>query len=102
MYGLSGKFTASTGQRESLLAILLEGVAFLGQLDGCYAYIISRAVDDPDGIWVTEVWRSREDHQDSLGFDAVQAMIARARPMIAGMSDRVEFEPVGGKGIPSA
>ena len=56
------------------------------------------ATDDPDGIWVTEVWRTQADHQGSLALPATQALIAVARPLIAGMSGRVEFEPVRGQG----
>jgi quinol monooxygenase YgiN len=100
MYGLHGKITTHAGQRDTLLAALLNAARLLGDLDGCYAYIVSRA-DDDNSIWVTEVWHSREDHQASLSHEAIRALIAEARPLIAGMSDRSEFEPVGGKGVPS-
>lgn len=99
MYGLMGKISAQAGQREALIGHLIDGLAHLNALDGCYAYIISRAIDDPDGIWVTEVWRSAEDHQGSLSHEGVRAVITAARPLIAGMSDRVEFDPVAGKGL---
>jgi len=100
MYGLYGKMTAHAGQREALLSALLRGAQMLGDLEGCYAYIVSRATDDEDSVWVTEVWRSREDHQASLAHQAIRTLITEARPLIAWMSDRVEFEPVGGKGVP--
>ena len=102
MYGLSGKIIAQSGQREALLKHLLEAAAFLGSLDGCYLYVISRAVDDPDGIRVIEVWRSQADHQASLTYEVVRSIIAAARPLIAGMADSLEFEPVGGKGLPAS
>jgi quinol monooxygenase YgiN len=100
MYGLNGKMTAHAGQREALLAALLRGAAMLGDLDGCYLYVVSRANDDENSIWVTEVWRSREDHQASLTHEAIRTLITEARPLIAAMTDRSEFEPVGGKGVP--
>ncbi|MDL1900067.1 antibiotic biosynthesis monooxygenase [Anaerolineae bacterium CFX9] len=99
MYGLMGKISAQPGQREALIGHLIDGLRHLSALDGCYAYIISRAADDPDGIWVTEAWRSAEDHLASLSNEGVRAVITAARPLIAGMSDRVEFEPVAGKGL---
>ncbi len=34
-----------------------------------------------------------------LTFEGEQT-IAKARPLIAGMGDRVEFAPVGGRGLP--
>jgi quinol monooxygenase YgiN len=99
MHGLMGKFTAQSGQREALLGLLLEAASGLEAVDGCLLYVVSRAADDPDGIWVTEVWRDKADHQASLALPSTQALISAARPLIAGISDRAEFEPVGGKGL---
>ncbi|MBL8165082.1 MAG: antibiotic biosynthesis monooxygenase [Anaerolineae bacterium] len=101
MYGLMGKIRAQDGQRESLLAHLLEAARLLNDLETCYLYVVSRATDDPEGIWVTEVWRSQADHQASLTHEAIRSLIAVARPLIAGMSDRTEFAPAGGKGLPA-
>ena len=102
MFGLVGKIKAQPGQRDALIDYLQKAATDLGDVDGCYIYIVNKATDDPDGIWVTEVWRSREDHQASLSLDSVKAIIAAARPLIAGMSDRIEMIPVGGKGLPNA
>jgi quinol monooxygenase YgiN len=100
MYGLQGKIRATPDQREALLGHLLEAARLLSALDGCYLYVVSRATDDPEGIWVTEVWRSQADHQASLTHDAIKNLIAAARLLIASMSDRSEFAPAGGKGLP--
>lgn len=100
MYGLFGKITAQPGQRDTLLGYLLNAANSMRELDGCYLYVVSSAPDDPDGIWVYEVWKSQTDHQASLALDATQALIAKARPLIAGMSNRVEHTPMGGKGLP--
>jgi quinol monooxygenase YgiN len=100
MYGLFGKIKAQPGQRDTLIEMLLESAHGMEELEGCYLYVIGSAPDDPDGIWISEVWRSPEDHQGSLALESVRAVIAKARPLIAGMSDRVEYTPLGGKGIP--
>lgn len=100
MYGLFGKMRAQPGQRDALLEHLLRGAAQLHDLDGCYLYVINRAPDDPDGIWVNEIWRSEADHRASLEHPAIQALIAAARPLIAEMPVRIEVTPVGGKGLP--
>jgi quinol monooxygenase YgiN len=91
---------AHPGQRDALLDYLLSGVAALEELDGCYLYVVSRAPDDPDAIWVYEAWRSAADHRASLEHPAIQAAIAAARPLIAEMPVRIEVTPVGGKGLP--
>lgn len=100
MYGLHGKFQAHPGQRDALLAILLDAADRLHALAGCYLYVVSRAPDDPDGVWVTEIWRSQADHQASLEHAALQALITAGRPLIAAMPVRIEFTPLGGKGLP--
>jgi quinol monooxygenase YgiN len=100
MYSLFGKIKTQPGQRDTLLAYLLQASDSMADLEGCYLYVINSATDDPDGIWVYEVWRSREDHQASLTLDAVKAVITSARPLIAEMSNRVELVPLGGKGLP--
>ena len=99
MYGLHGKMLAQDGQREALIGHLLEAARLLKDVVGCRLYVVSRATDDENGVWVTEVWDSAADHQASLQHPAVQTLIANARPIIAGMGDRIEFEPVGGLGL---
>ena len=96
MYGLMGKITAAAGQREALVAILMENT---GGMPGCRSYIVARDKAEADAIWVTEVWDSAESHRGSLQLAGVQQAIARARPLIAGFSNRVETEPVGGIGL---
>ena len=96
MYGLIGKISTTPGQRDAFVDILLAGAA---AMPGCRSYIIAHDAFDPDGLWVTEVWDSQESHQASLQLPAVQAAIARGRPLIAGFSNRVETTPVGGVGL---
>ena len=96
MYGLIGKMNAKPGERDALAAILLAGT---GSMPGCLSYIIASDPADPDGLWITEVWDSQESHQASLKLPAVQAAIAKGRPLIAGFSNRVETVPLGGHGL---
>ena len=98
MYGLIGKMTATPGQRDALEAILLGND---GDMPGCLSYIIAQDPANPDALWITEVWDSQASHAASLGLPAVQAAIAKARPLIAGFSDRVVTTPVGGIGLGS-
>ena len=97
MYGLIGKITATPGQRDTLQAILLENE---GGMPGCFSYIIAQDPTDPDSLCITEVWDSQDSHMASLKLPSVQQAIAKARPIIAGFSDRVVTTPVGGIGLP--
>src|SRR5262249_14904749 len=96
MYGLIGKFTAAPGQRDALAAILLDGT---GTMPGCLSYVVAADPADPDALWVTEVWDSQASHRASLSLPAVQAAIAKGRPLIADFSNRVETVPLGGYGL---
>lgn len=96
MYGLIGKISTTPGQRDAFVDILLAGTT---AMPGCLSYIIAKDSADPDGLWVTEVWDSQGSHQASLQLPAVQAAIAKGRPLIAGFSNRVETTPVGGVGL---
>ena len=96
MHGLIGKMSAVAGQRDALAAILLEGT---GAMPGCLSYVVATDPADPDALWITEVWDTAESHRASLGLPAVQAAIARGKPLIAGFSNRVETVPLGGHGL---
>ncbi|QDH36176.1 antibiotic biosynthesis monooxygenase [Porphyrobacter sp. YT40] len=92
IYGLIGQLKANAGQRAELIAILLEASQ---AMEGNLLYLVAEDLEDPDLIWITEVWRTRTDHANSLKPAAVQAAIARARPLIAGFGLRAETRPVG-------
>lgn len=96
LYGLIGKMKAVPGQRDALIAAVLEGSA---AMPGCLSYIVARDVDDADAIWITEVWDSEASHDASLQLPAVQASIAKARDLVASMETGVVTTPVGGIGL---
>jgi len=96
MYGLIGKLSATAGSRDALAAILLGGT---GRMPGCLSYVIANDPADADALWITEVWDSQESHRASLTLPSVQDAIAKGRPLIAGFSNRVETEPLGGHGL---
>jgi quinol monooxygenase YgiN len=99
MYGLIGKMIAAPGQRDALVAILLEGTA---AMPGCLSYVIARDAGDDNAIWITEVWDGKASHAASLTLPAVKEAIARARPLIAGFGERFETTPAGGHGLAAA
>ena len=99
MYGLIGKVTTVAGQRDALAAILLESTT---AMPGCFSYVIAADPAEPDALWITEVWDNAASHKASLALPAVQAAIAKAKPLIAGFSNRVETIPLGGYGLINA
>jgi len=98
MYGLISKVDVVSGQRDALVSILLEGVA---GMPGCLSYVVANDPENPDAIWITEVWDSQASHDASLSLPSVQDAIAQGGPMIAGFSERIVTAPVGGHGLTS-
>ena len=96
MYGLIGKMTAVAGQRDALIAILLEGVS---GMPGCLSYVVAKDPADANAIWITEVWDSQASHDASLALPSVREAITRGKPLIAGFGDSFVTEPVGGHGL---
>jgi quinol monooxygenase YgiN len=99
MYGLIGKMTAVPGQRDAVASMLLDSTQ---SMPGCLSYVIAADPADADALWITEVWDSAESHTASLALPLVKATISKARPLIAGFSNRVETVPIGGHGLPKA
>ena len=96
MYGLIGKMVASAGKREELIKILVEGTS---KMPGCISYIVARDSKEADGVWVTEVWDSKESHSNSLKLPEVKEAIAKGKPLIKSFEVYHETEPIGGHGL---
>ncbi|SEI82784.1 Quinol monooxygenase YgiN [Sphingobium sp. AP50] len=93
LYGLIGQMLASPGKRDELVGYLKEATR---AMPGCLSYVVALDTANPDAIWITEVWDSRESHAASLKLPAVRAAIAKARPIIAGFPQHFETVPVAG------
>lgn len=96
MYGLIGRMKAAVGQRDALIAIMLESIR---DMPGCKSYVVARDPADPDAIWITEVWIDQPSHRASLTLPQVQSAISRAKPLIASFEQQTVTEPVGGHGL---
>lgn len=96
MYGLIGRIKAVAGKRGELAAVLVQED---GGMPGCLSYVVAEDPADADALWVTEVWVDQAAHRASLALPAVQAAIARGRPLIAGFDSRVETNVLGGIGL---
>jgi len=65
-YLLHGKFTAKTGLVDELANILIEASQLVSTAKGCQLYVVSRDKNDPNSVYVTEIWDSKDDHDNSL------------------------------------
>lgn len=98
MYGLFGKFIATEGERDNLANILLEASNLLKENNDCIHYLVGKSEDDAE-VWVSEVWSSKEAHDNSLNPDNIRSLIMTARPLIHAMPEGTEYDVLGGKGL---
>ena len=91
-------FTAQSGKREELMTVLLNAAKALEINSDCLQYLISTS-EEPETLYVTEIWTSKQAHDDSLEPPEVKAVIAQAMPLITSVSNIVEQQFVGGKGL---
>lgn len=98
-YGLFGKFAAQPGRRDDLVGYLLQAAKLLERNHDCVHYVVSTS-DEPEAVWVSEVWTDEAAHDASLEPEDIRALIQEVRPLIAGMSDQTRLTVHGGKGLP--
>jgi len=97
-YGLFGNFTAQPGKRDDLVGYLLRAAELLEPNADCIHYIVSTS-NEPDVVYVSEIWSDQVAHDASLQPARIRALIEEARPLIAGMSDQTHLTVHGGKGL---
>ena len=62
---------------------------------GCLVYEVGVNDDEPDTVFIVEVWESAAAHQASLANPQVQAAIAQARPLLSGKVGGFRFDMAG-------
>ena len=92
-----GKAIAKPGKGAELAEILLGAAAELEGDAGCQLYLINRQTDQPDVIWVTELWRSQADLDASLERIRGSSGVAQAMALVEDW-EMVELDLLGGKG----
>lgn len=92
-FGMIGKMKATPGNRDALVAILSGGTS---AMPGCLAYLVAEDHEDPDAIWITEIWDKKESHAASLALPSVKEAIRKGRPLIAGFEISAETRPLPG------
>jgi quinol monooxygenase YgiN len=98
-YGLYGKLQAKTGKGTELGSLLLKAAAQMENVKGCVLYFVGKTAENPEGVYVIEVWESKEDHDNSLKLPAARELISQAMPILEGKPEGTTLEILGGKGI---
>jgi quinol monooxygenase YgiN len=97
---LLNRLTAKPGQRQRLVEILLESGKLFDDNSACLLYLVSESTDDPNLVWVVDLWTSQQAHAEALKAPQLQPFVEQAMPLLESMPDQIEVRPVGGKGLP--
>lgn len=87
MFSVYGRMTAQMGRRDELIAVLHEGLRTGGDGSGLLAYSINIAFDDPDTIWLTQLWINKEAHDRTTRSEPVAALSRRLPLLLAGQPE---------------
>lgn len=98
-FGLYGKISVVEGQRNTLVEILLEAAESMKNLQECEIYSVNISDDEPNSVFVYEVWSNEHAHDASLSLESTQLLIKRAKPIMTGMETISTLHTMGGKGI---
>ncbi|MEO0469921.1 MAG: putative quinol monooxygenase [Bacteroidota bacterium] len=98
-YGLHGKLKATVGNADQLANILLQAAELVSQAKGCQVYAIGTDDTDPHSVWITEIWDSKDDHDNSLQLPGVRELIGQAMPLLDGPPEKGQVLTIlGGAG----
>ena len=83
MFSVFGRMTALPGRRDELITLLLEGLHAGGDDSGLLSYSLNTAFDDPDTIWLTQLWIDKEAHDATTRSEPVASVTRRVPPLLA-------------------
>lgn len=89
-----GTLGAMPGKRDELVGQLTRRSDVLAGL-GCLAYEVGVNAENPDTVYVLELWNTEQAHRASLALPEVQAAIAAARPLLSGEFGGLRFDVIG-------
>lgn len=100
-HGRIDMLTCAPEDQDKLFDILTHIAKHTDTEDDCIFFVISKDDDKPDKIWVTELWTSKEAHDQALANAThLHGLLERAMALVTDERQRAYLTPVMGKGIP--
>jgi quinol monooxygenase YgiN len=92
-FGVIAHLNAQAGKRDAMIDALRGLIGMKGNI----SFVIAKDGKNADGIYITEVWDSKEAHDAALTTDHFKAAFGKAAPMMAGAPDlQADTWPVAG------
>jgi quinol monooxygenase YgiN len=96
-FALFNRLTAKPGERARVVEILLESGKLFDDNSACRLYLVAESADDPNLIWVADLWTSEEEHAEALEAPDMRPFVEECMPLLEGMPEQIRVRPVGGK-----
>jgi quinol monooxygenase YgiN len=97
MHALLNRLTTNPGQRDRVIEILLESGKPFDRNPDCLLYLVVESTEDPNLIWVVDLWSSEQGHTDALNAPELQRYIQECLPLLQGTPEQIKVRPAGGK-----
>jgi quinol monooxygenase YgiN len=96
-FALLNKLTAKPGARARVVQLLVESGRLFDDNPACLLYLVGEARDDPDVIWVTDLWTSEAEHSEALKAPELRPYINETIPLLVGMPEQTPLRSASGK-----
>lgn len=93
------RMVAVEGQGPELAKALLRVADGMADQPGCRAYVVNAAPDEPETVWVTELWADAASSEAALGRDLGEAGLGEVLALLAAPPEYIEVVPLGGPGL---
>lgn len=93
------RMVALEGQGTELAGALLRVADDMAAQPGCLAYVVNATPDEPDVVWVTEMWSDAASSEAALSRDIGESGLGDVLALLTAPPDYIEVTPLGGPGL---
>ncbi|WP_143517063.1 putative quinol monooxygenase [Pseudonocardia sp. MH-G8] len=95
------RMAAHPGEGAALADALLNVAGNMRQAPGCEMYVVNLSADEPDIVWVTELWSDALSSDRALGGELGQVGLEDVVTHLAAPPELIAVRPLGGVGLPT-
>ena len=96
-FALLNQLTAKPGERDRVVEILLESGKLFDRNPACLLYLVADSAEDPNLIWVVDLWTKEEEHSEALKAPEMRPFVEECMRMLEGMPHQISVRVAGGK-----
>ena len=100
-YALLNRLTTKPGQRERVVELLLESGRLFDDNPSCHLYLVSESADEPDIVWVVDLWTSEAEHAAALKAPELRPFVEATVPLLEGPPHQLRCIRPGGRVCPA-